>query len=58
MPVLVAGGINLASIDKIVAEEPDVVVVGGAITSTGDPQGVAAALEVPETLALPPTFAP
>ncbi|NOX76984.1 MAG: 3-hexulose-6-phosphate synthase [Gammaproteobacteria bacterium] len=33
LPVAVAGGINIANIDAILAERPETIIVGGAITS-------------------------
>jgi 3-hexulose-6-phosphate synthase len=33
LPVAVAGGINIDNVDAILAEEPDTIIVGGAITS-------------------------
>ena len=43
--VLVAGGIDLACIDAVVAEGPAVVVVGAGITSAEDPWGAAAGMK-------------
>ena len=37
IPVIVAGGINIQTIDAILEADPDVVVVGGAITSSPTP---------------------
>lgn len=37
IPVFVAGGINLDTVDSIVEKRPAVVVVGGAITSSDNP---------------------
>lgn len=41
IPIVVAGGINESTIDLIVAHNPAVVVVGGAITSSDNPEIVA-----------------
>ncbi len=41
-PLSVAGGIDLGSIDGILQEKPEIVVVGGAITQADDPGAVAA----------------
>jgi 3-hexulose-6-phosphate synthase len=38
IPVFVAGGINLKTVDSIVEKKPRVVVVGGAITSAENPE--------------------
>ena len=37
----IAGGLKLDNLPEIVAHRPDIVVVGGGITSSGDPEGVA-----------------
>jgi 3-hexulose-6-phosphate synthase len=42
--IAVAGGINLSTIDTIVAVQPDVIVVGSAITRAADVAGTARAL--------------
>jgi len=41
VPLIVAGGINLESIDEIAKESPSVIVVGGAITGADDPKEAA-----------------
>jgi 3-hexulose-6-phosphate synthase len=41
LPVAVAGGLNLKTIDAVAAGNPAIVVVGGAITSAEDPAGMA-----------------
>jgi 3-hexulose-6-phosphate synthase len=37
----IAGGVGLDTIEEIASIEPDIVIVGGAITTAQDPQGVA-----------------
>lgn len=44
LKIAVAGGINLSTINSIVAENPAIVVVGGAITSAEDPAFMAKTL--------------
>ncbi|GMR16293.1 MAG: 3-hexulose-6-phosphate synthase [Gammaproteobacteria bacterium] len=41
IPVAVAGGITLETIDSIIAENPATIIVGGAITSSKSPEVVA-----------------
>ncbi len=41
IPMAVAGGITLDTIDSIIAEEPETIIVGGAITSSDSPALVA-----------------
>ncbi|MDH3974543.1 MAG: 3-hexulose-6-phosphate synthase [Deltaproteobacteria bacterium] len=48
MPVFVAGGINLSNIGDIKKENPDTVIVGGAITSSENP--ALAAKQIKESL--------
>jgi len=48
LPIFVAGGINLSNIDDIKRENPNTVIVGGAITSSDNP-GLAAK-EIKESL--------
>lgn len=43
-PLVIAGGIGLRTIDAVITLEPEIVVVGGAITSATDPAGVAHAI--------------
>jgi len=40
-PVAVAGGITLETIDSIIAEKPETIIIGGAITSSATPAEVA-----------------
>lgn len=42
----VAGGVGLKNIDVVLAEQPDIVVVGGAIARAADPRQVARALQL------------
>ncbi len=44
IPLVVAGGINLDTIDKIKAQKPAVIVVGGAITGAKNPKKAAEAI--------------
>ena len=44
IPLVVAGGINLDTIDKIIKRKPAVVVVGGAITGAKNPKKAAKAI--------------
>ncbi|AKF24789.1 3-hexulose-6-phosphate synthase [Sulfurovum lithotrophicum] len=44
IPLAVAGGINLDTIDDIVKLKPEIIVVGGAITGTKDPKKAAKAI--------------
>ncbi|SDJ25949.1 3-hexulose-6-phosphate synthase [Salimicrobium halophilum] len=39
--VAVAGGVSLKTIDEVVGEKPDVVIVGSGITKADDPKGAA-----------------
>ncbi|ADV46908.1 3-hexulose-6-phosphate synthase [Nitratifractor salsuginis] len=41
IPLVVAGGINLDTLDEIIACKPEVVVVGGAITGAKNPKKIA-----------------
>jgi len=41
IPLVVAGGINLETIDDIAKESPSVIVIGGAITGAGNPREAA-----------------
>jgi 3-hexulose-6-phosphate synthase len=41
----VAGGIKLATIEEVIAAEPDLVIVGGGITGVDDKPAVAAAMQ-------------
>jgi 3-hexulose-6-phosphate synthase len=43
VPLAVAGGIKLSNVDSVLALNPEIVVVGGAITQAGDPAQAAAA---------------
>ena len=45
IPIIVAGGINQNSIQKIIKQKPAVVVVGGAITGSKNPKKAAKALK-------------
>ena len=45
IPLIVAGGINEDSIQKIIKQKPSVVVVGGAITSAKNPKKIAKTLK-------------
>lgn len=44
-PIAVAGGIGMDNIDQIVSSQPEIVVIGGAITQAEDPGHVAMALK-------------
>jgi 3-hexulose-6-phosphate synthase len=41
IPLVVAGGINLETLDDIIACEPEIIVVGGAITGADNPRKAA-----------------
>jgi len=41
VPLIVAGGINLETVDEIAKESPEIIVVGGAITGSDNPQEAA-----------------
>lgn len=51
VPLAVAGGINLDTIESVVALQPEIVVVGGAITRASDP--LAAARKLREKVSNP-----
>ncbi|OCN05866.1 3-hexulose-6-phosphate synthase [Erysipelotrichaceae bacterium MTC7] len=41
----VAGGVKLTTIDEIIAQQPGIIVVGGAITTASDPVAIAKAMK-------------
>jgi 3-hexulose-6-phosphate synthase len=43
--IAVAGGIKLENIDEVIAEKPDIIVVGGGLTKVDNPRQVAKAMK-------------